>query len=100
MRTTLAALGFRPSSADPSLFVHSGPTPFFVLFYIDDLVFTAADMAALAELKFELQKRHTCIDLGELLSYLGFQITRGRAARTVTLSQSHMVQQVLKRFGL
>ncbi|CAI7901233.1 unnamed protein product [Closterium sp. NIES-54] len=32
-------------------------------------------------------------------SYLGLQITRGRAQRTITLTQSHMVHQVLQRFG-
>ncbi|CAI7882816.1 unnamed protein product, partial [Closterium sp. NIES-54] len=32
--------------------------------------------------------------------YLGLQITRDRAARTITLTKSHMVQQVLQRFGL
>ncbi|CAI7931372.1 unnamed protein product [Closterium sp. NIES-54] len=47
----------------------------------------------------ELRKRHTCTDLGELRSYLGLQITRDRARRTITLTQSHMVQQVLQRFG-
>ncbi|CAI7786977.1 unnamed protein product [Closterium sp. NIES-53] len=55
---------------------------------------------ALADVKSELQKRHTCTDLGELRHYLGLQITRDRAACTITLSQSHMVQQVLQRFGL
>ncbi|CAI7779926.1 unnamed protein product [Closterium sp. NIES-54] len=39
-----------------------------------------------------------CTDLGELRSYLGLQITRDRAQRTITLTQSHMVQQVLQRF--
>ncbi|CAI7900637.1 unnamed protein product, partial [Closterium sp. NIES-53] len=34
LRTTLAALDFFPSSADPSLFVRRGSTPFFVLVYI------------------------------------------------------------------
>ncbi|CAI7817963.1 unnamed protein product [Closterium sp. NIES-53] len=92
--------GFRPSSADPSLFVRAGSTPFFVLIYVDDLVFATPDRAALAEVKSELQKRHTCTDLGELQRYLGLQITRDRAARTITLTQSHMVQQVLQRFGL
>ncbi|CAI7893047.1 unnamed protein product [Closterium sp. NIES-54] len=38
-------------------------------------------------------------DLGELTSYLGLWITRDRAQRTITLTQSHMVQQVLQRFG-
>ncbi|CAI7921333.1 unnamed protein product, partial [Closterium sp. NIES-54] len=56
------------------------------------------DTAGLAHVKSELQKRHTCTDLGELRSYLGLQITRDRAQRTITLTQSHMVQQVLQRF--
>ncbi|CAI7782948.1 unnamed protein product [Closterium sp. NIES-54] len=100
MRTPLAALGFRHSSADPSLFVRSGPTPFFVLVYVDDLVFVIADRIALAEVKYKLQKRHTCTDLGELRRYLGLQITRDRAARTITFTQSHIARQVLQRFGL
>ncbi|CAI7855222.1 unnamed protein product [Closterium sp. NIES-54] len=48
LRTTLAALGFAPSTADP---------------------------------------------------YLGLQITRDRDRRTITLTQSHTVHQVLQRFG-
>ncbi|CAI7832312.1 unnamed protein product [Closterium sp. NIES-54] len=65
LRTTLAALGFAPSTADPSLFLHTDTwlPPFYVLVY------------------------------------LGLQITRDRAQRTITLTQSHMVHQVLQRFG-
>ncbi|CAI7855390.1 unnamed protein product [Closterium sp. NIES-53] len=99
--TTLAALGFAPSTADPSLFLRTDTSllPFYILVYVDDLVFATADTARLAYVKSELQKRHTCTDLGELRSYLGLQITRDRARRTITLTQSHMVQQVLQRFG-
>ncbi|CAI7757540.1 unnamed protein product [Closterium sp. NIES-54] len=130
VRTTLAALGFTPSTADPSLFLRTDALlpPFYVLVYVDDLVFATADTAglahvkselqkrhtctdlddlvfatadieALAHVKSELQKRHTCTDLGELTSYLGLRITRDRAQHTITLTQSHMVQQVLQRFG-
>ncbi|CAI7799186.1 unnamed protein product [Closterium sp. NIES-54] len=100
LRTTLAALGFAPSTADPSLFLCSDTSlpPFYVLVYVHDLVFATADTAGLAHVKSELQKRHTCTDLGELRSYLGLQIIRDRAQRTITLTQSHMVQQVLQRF--
>ncbi|CAI7774639.1 unnamed protein product [Closterium sp. NIES-53] len=100
LRTTLAALGFAPSIADPSLFLRTDTSlpPFYVLVYVDDLVFATADTAGLAHVKSELQKRHMCTDLGELRSYLGLQITRDRAQRTITLTQSHMVQQVLQRF--
>ncbi|CAI7829080.1 unnamed protein product [Closterium sp. NIES-53] len=101
MRTTLAALGFATSTADPSLFLRTDTSlpPFYILVYVDDLVFATADTEALALVKLELHKRHTCTDLGELRSYLGLQITRDRARRTITLTQSHMVHQVLQRFG-
>ncbi|CAI7917608.1 unnamed protein product, partial [Closterium sp. NIES-54] len=101
LRTTLAALGFAPSTAGPSLFLRTDTSlpPFYILVYVDDLVFATADIAGLAHVKSELQNRHTCTDLGELRSYLGLQITRDRAQRTITLTQSHMVQQVLQRFG-
>ncbi|CAI7733319.1 unnamed protein product [Closterium sp. NIES-53] len=73
--------------------------PFYVLVYVVDLVFATADTEALTFVKSELQKRHTCSRLGEMRSYLGLHITRDRARRTITLTQSHMVHQVLQRFG-
>ncbi|CAI7861685.1 unnamed protein product, partial [Closterium sp. NIES-53] len=64
--TTLAALGFAPSTADASLFLHTDTSlpPFYVLVCVDDLVFATADTEALTLVKSGLQKRHTCIDLG------------------------------------
>ncbi|CAI7807216.1 unnamed protein product, partial [Closterium sp. NIES-53] len=66
LKTTLAALGFVPSTANPSLFLRTDTSlpPFYVLVYVDDLVFATADTEALTLVKFELQKRHTCTDLG------------------------------------
>ncbi|CAI7752607.1 unnamed protein product [Closterium sp. NIES-53] len=77
LRTTLAALGFAPSTADPSLLIRTNISLplFYVLVYVDDLVFATADTEALT------------------------LITRDRARRTITLTRSHMVQQVLQRFG-
>ncbi|CAI7810548.1 unnamed protein product [Closterium sp. NIES-53] len=65
LRTTLAAVGFTPSTTDPLLFLRtitSLPT-FYVLVYVVDLVFATADTEALTLVKSELQKRHTCTDL-------------------------------------
>ncbi|CAI7859270.1 unnamed protein product [Closterium sp. NIES-54] len=47
--TTLAALGFSPSTADPSMFLRTDTSlpPFYVLVYVDDLVFATADTEAL-----------------------------------------------------
>ncbi|CAI7932267.1 unnamed protein product [Closterium sp. NIES-54] len=101
LRTTLAALGFAPSNSNPSLFLRTDTSLplFYILVYVNDLVFATADTEALTLVKSELQKRHTCTDLGELRSYLGLQITRDRARHIITLTQSHMVHQVLQRFG-
>ncbi|CAI7734989.1 unnamed protein product [Closterium sp. NIES-53] len=101
LRTTLAALGFAPSTAHPSLFLRTDTTmpSFYVLVYVDDLVFASTDSEALAHVKSELQMRHTCTDLGELTSYLGLRIIWDRAKHTITLTPSHMVQQVLQCFG-
>ncbi|CAI7857236.1 unnamed protein product [Closterium sp. NIES-54] len=49
LRTTLAALGFVPCTADPSLFLRTNTSlpPFYVLVYVTDLVFATADTEAL-----------------------------------------------------
>ncbi|CAI7773178.1 unnamed protein product [Closterium sp. NIES-53] len=56
LRTTLTALGFAPSTTDPSLFLRTITTlpSFYVLVYVDDLVFATADTEALAHVKLEL----------------------------------------------
>ncbi|CAI7914780.1 unnamed protein product [Closterium sp. NIES-53] len=53
LKTTLAALGFVPSTADPSLFLRTDTSlpPFYVLVYVDDLVFAMADTKALTLVK-------------------------------------------------
>ncbi|CAI7753001.1 unnamed protein product [Closterium sp. NIES-53] len=98
---TLAALGFAPSSAESSLFLRTDTSrpPFYVLIYVDVLVFATADTEALGLVKVELQEIPTCTDLADLHSYLGLQITRDRARRTITLTQSHMVHQSVEPSG-
>ncbi|CAI7870408.1 unnamed protein product [Closterium sp. NIES-53] len=50
LRTTLASLGLTPSTADPLLFLRTNTTlpSFYVLVYVDDLVFATTDTEALA----------------------------------------------------
>ncbi|CAI7927884.1 unnamed protein product [Closterium sp. NIES-54] len=51
LRTTLAALGFAPSTTDPSLFLRTDTLlpPLYILVYVNDLVFATADTAGLAD---------------------------------------------------
>ncbi|CAI7835352.1 unnamed protein product [Closterium sp. NIES-53] len=90
--TTLAALGFVPSTADPSFFLRTDATlpPFYVLVYVDDLVFAAADTEALSHVKSELQKRHTCTDLGPsaLRLHVLFATVHSSAYRSLALNST------------
>ncbi|CAI7921677.1 unnamed protein product, partial [Closterium sp. NIES-54] len=123
LRTTLAALGFAPSTADPSLFLNTDTSlpPFYVLVYVDDL--------DRAQHTISLTLSHR---VHQVLQRFGFQFSSALptplstshslsaprsdesvepsgpypelvgcliAQRTITLTQSHMVQQVLQRFG-
>ncbi|CAI7833869.1 unnamed protein product [Closterium sp. NIES-53] len=84
---------FTPSTGDPSPFLRTNTLlpPFYVLVYVNDLVFATADTEALALVKSKLQKTLNFTDVGELRNYLGLQITWDRARRTITLTQSYMV---------
>ncbi|CAI7734447.1 unnamed protein product [Closterium sp. NIES-53] len=104
LRTTLAALGFAPSTADLSLFLCTDTSllAFYILMYVDDLVFATAETEALILVKSELQKRHTCTDLGELSSYLGLQSKAHHHSDSVThgaAGPSALQLLVLQRFA-
>ncbi|CAI7907205.1 unnamed protein product [Closterium sp. NIES-53] len=100
LRTTLAALGFALATADPSLFLctDSSLPPFYVLVYVDDLVFATADTEALTLLRSELQKRHTCTDLGP--SALRLPILLVTAHSSATRSQLHLRTSPTSGMGL
>ena len=100
LTATLTELGFGPSSADPCLFVRAQPSRMFIIVYVDDMIIVAEDPAALTTVKQDLSSRLLCKDLGELKHYLGMEMTRDRAARTISLSQSFYVNSVLQRFGM
>ncbi|CAI7826291.1 unnamed protein product [Closterium sp. NIES-53] len=86
LRTTLAALGFAPSTADPSLFLRTDTSlpPFYVLVYVDDLVVATADTEALTLVKSEVQKRHK--KLTWVLQRFGFQFS---SPQPTPLSTNH-----------
>ncbi|CAI7822074.1 unnamed protein product, partial [Closterium sp. NIES-53] len=92
LRTTLAALGFAPSTAEPSLFLRTDTSlpPFYILVYVDDLVFATVDTEALALVKSVLQKRHTCTDLGPsaLRLHLVLAIAHSSGYRPLALSST------------
>ncbi|CAI7752753.1 unnamed protein product [Closterium sp. NIES-53] len=98
LRTTLAALGFAPSTADPSLFLRTDTSlpPFYVLVYVDDLIFATADTEALTLVKSELQKRHTCNDLGPSALWLPVLLATAHSSVYQPLALSSTFGRVLR----
>ncbi|CAI7811106.1 unnamed protein product [Closterium sp. NIES-54] len=61
LRTTLATLGFAPSTADPSLFLRTDTSlpPFYILVYVDDLVLQRFDFTYSSPQATPLSTRHS-----------------------------------------
>ncbi|CAI7834566.1 unnamed protein product [Closterium sp. NIES-53] len=97
--TTLAALGFTPSTADPSLFLRTDTSlpPFYVLVYVNDLVFATPDTETLTLVKSELQKRHTCTDLGPSALRLPVLLATAHSSAYRPLALSSTFGRVLRR---
>ena len=65
---------------------------------MDDLFILADTIETMMNLKFALSNKFEMTDCGELHHFLGIQITRDRANRTISLSQSQLANQILSRF--
>ncbi|CAI7896794.1 unnamed protein product [Closterium sp. NIES-54] len=100
LSANLESLGFSASHSDVSLFIRSSPHHFFILVYVDDIILLSNSKADMEQMKLSLQQRLKCKNLGDLTHYLGMAITRNRPARTITLSQSHYIGQVLEKFEM
>ncbi|CAI7799854.1 unnamed protein product [Closterium sp. NIES-53] len=98
LRTTLAALGFAPSTADPSLFLSTNTTlpPFYVLVYVEDLVIATADTEALILVNLELQNRHTCTDLGLSALWLPVLLATAHSSMYQPVALSSTLGRVLR----
>jgi transposase InsO family protein len=97
----LVALGFELSTSDSSLWRREGAAgPVFILHWVDDLLLVGADAGELAALKRDILARFPGRDLGAASRYLGIDIVRDRAARTLTISQPAHVASLLEQAGM
>ena len=97
--SVLKLLGFSPTAPDPSLFTRPSDGSY-VLAYVDDLILTTNTPTIMTALKKQLQEHFKMKDLGELTHYLGMEIRRDRAARTIHLSQGSYIEDVIERFDM
>ena len=100
LKEMLAALGFIPSAADPALFIKTGDSPIYLSTYVDDILVTTGDTAALAGTKASIMDAFEARDLGAATCFLGMDIHRDRNARTIRLVQRRLTTDLLTKYGL
>ncbi len=93
----LSSLGYVPLDAESNVFMKDGTM---VAIYVDDLILTGPNPAAISWLKNALNGRFEMSDLGPCTYYLGMMISRNRSLRQLTLDQSTYVEQVLRDHGM
>ncbi|PKU63834.1 Retrovirus-related Pol polyprotein from transposon TNT 1-94 [Dendrobium catenatum] len=91
----LVSLGFSHSSSDPSLLLFNKDNiKLFLLIYVDDILFTGNDTAAISTIITKLQHKFRMKILGQVNSFLGITITRRRDSYFLT--QKLYAQSILK----
>ena len=93
----LRRLGFRPTTADPSVWTRG--RDLILVIYVDDVLLIARDSHELRTLKNDLSKAFKMKDLGEVQDVLGLRIRRDRSKRLLWIDQSHYVADILKEFN-
>lgn len=94
--------GLQPNSADPCLYnrVDSNGHRLMLIVHVDDQLIACDDRATLDQFKRDLNARFECSDAGPARHFLGFDIIRGREARTIGIRQDKYLRTVLERFNM
>ena len=101
LRRTFQELGFVRSDVDHSVFIRKrGAEILVVPVSTDDMTVAGTPLAAVERFKKEMAERYEITDLGEISWLLGFEVTRDRQARTISLSQRSYIEAMAKRFNL
>jgi hypothetical protein len=99
IRKFLKDIGFTQTHADHCVYVNKD-TGIILAMWVDDLLIFGKNMDQINELKAQLQGQFEMKDLGDLKYFLGIHVTRNREERSLTISQSAYIHQILERFRM
>lgn len=89
------------SPADPCLYIiRRGDSILIIVIYVDDLLIVGNCKRMIAAFKKAISLRFKMKDLGEVKYLLGMSITRDRARKTVELTQTSYIEQMIERFRM
>jgi hypothetical protein len=96
----VATAGFKASAADAGLFYYHGNTEsVYLILYVDDILVIGPPLAAAATVDF-LTQLYDCHILGDVYSYLGMEIVRDRQQRTLKITQTAFIKELVAQHGL
>jgi len=93
----MQSIGFQNSTSDPNLYL--SPKVILLLFVDDALIFSNG-MESLDAVKHLLAQKYQMSDLGEAQQFLGIEIHRNRASKTLHISQSQYIKTLLQKFQM
>jgi hypothetical protein len=101
LKRALAAMGFVPSEADPSVFVRRSADGLTVqVFYVDDCLAAARGDAEITALFKDIADLFPVRLMGAPQVFLGYSIQRDREAGTLKIAQAAFTRNLLLRFGM
>ena len=97
----LDTLGFSRIQADHCVFYKNVNGHHIVIaVYVDDNLIISDSPDLIAQTKKDLSSRFDMTDLGEVHWILNMEVTRDRSKRTIRLSQSQYIEDILERHGM
>jgi hypothetical protein len=97
LKSALLGMGFSESHADGGFFFKRTSMGLVLLHtHVDDLLIAAKTLAELDAVKAAVQQVFKARDQGEPVQFVAIKIDRDRAARSITLSQPRLAQEILE----
>ena len=101
LHTVLISMGFQRVQSDHGLYIYyRDGIHIFMPVFVDDITLAGNDAAAIDAFVQELSSHFKLRDLGPTTQLLGMEIHRDRPNRTLSLSQSHFITNLILRHGL
>jgi len=101
LKTALQRMGFSASETDPGLFIKNMEEDnVYILAYVDDILIAAKSKDSVKTVKTILMTTFDARDLGDASYFLGWEIKRDRAKRTLKVSQTKMTTNLIIKYGM
>ena len=95
----LAKYGFKSLISDTAVFINS-TKPIILAIHVDDILVLAKDLSYIKELYNQLaDSKLEVSNLGEAKEFLGIEIIRDRANKTLTITQKGFINKILNKYN-